>query len=256
MFLVFLDEFGHVGPYVSRSHPRFCQSPVFGLAGFIMPHDQARGVATWFLQQKQLLLSHEIEAAGAHAATWEKKGARLLTMRNLEKYPSLSRALARLIMQITRRGGRLFYCGTRKHRAPEKSNPEGLYDSVLSRAILQIDRFCNERGEYCLIILDQHASRLKLLETAKKTMFGATPARSLIEPPYHVESNLYQTIQAADWLATLIGRVTAFKACPDEFEQWEWAERLFADRIATAATHSGLRWAVDTHAEEDLPPSP
>ena len=29
-----LDEFGHIGPYVSRTHPRYRESPVFGLAGF------------------------------------------------------------------------------------------------------------------------------------------------------------------------------------------------------------------------------
>ena len=89
MFLVFLDEFGHVGPYVSRSDPRFCQSPVFGLAGFILPHEETRSFATWFLQQKQNLFSAEIEAAGAQAATWEKKGSSLLTTRNFQKYPNL-----------------------------------------------------------------------------------------------------------------------------------------------------------------------
>lgn len=256
MFLVFLDEFGHVGPYVSRSDSRFCQSPVFGLAGFILPHEETRSFATWFLQQKQNLFSAEIEAAGAQAATWEKKGARLLTTRNFQKYPNLQQAMGRLINHISRKGGRLFYCGTLKHRSPEASNAEGLYDSVLARSITQIDQFCSARNEYCLIILDQYASRARLLETAKKTMFGARPARSLIEPPFHVESNLYQTIQAADWIATLISRLLAFRASPEEFSQWEWAERLFGDRLERVLTHSVLKGPVDLIGLEPLPPSP
>ena len=38
---------------------------------------------------------------------------------------------------------------------------------------------------------------------------GGKPPPDLIEPPFQVESHLYQTIQAADWLATWIGRLMA-----------------------------------------------
>ena len=33
-YFAYLDEFGHIGPYVNREHPRYNDSPVFGLAGF------------------------------------------------------------------------------------------------------------------------------------------------------------------------------------------------------------------------------
>ena len=33
----YLDEFGHIGPYVARQHPSYKESPVFGLAGFVLP---------------------------------------------------------------------------------------------------------------------------------------------------------------------------------------------------------------------------
>ena len=39
-YIAYLDEFGHVGPYVSRADARHNDSPVFGLAGFIMPVEQ------------------------------------------------------------------------------------------------------------------------------------------------------------------------------------------------------------------------
>ena len=31
-YFAYLDEFGHVGPYVTRTDPKFRESPVFGLA--------------------------------------------------------------------------------------------------------------------------------------------------------------------------------------------------------------------------------
>ena len=44
--IAYLDEFGHVGPYVSRTHPRHNDSPVFGFAGFVMPAEEVRGFGT------------------------------------------------------------------------------------------------------------------------------------------------------------------------------------------------------------------
>ena len=32
IYIAYLDEFGHVGPYISRSDPRHNDSPVFGFA--------------------------------------------------------------------------------------------------------------------------------------------------------------------------------------------------------------------------------
>ncbi|MXY18976.1 MAG: DUF3800 domain-containing protein, partial [Synechococcus sp. SB0664_bin_36] len=35
-YFAYLDEFGHIGPYVSREDPKYHQSPVFGLAGLVL----------------------------------------------------------------------------------------------------------------------------------------------------------------------------------------------------------------------------
>src|ERR1700755_686313 len=50
---VYLDEFGHIGPYMGRNGARFNESPVFGLAGIILPGNAIRPFATKFLQLKQ-----------------------------------------------------------------------------------------------------------------------------------------------------------------------------------------------------------
>lgn len=74
-YIAHLDEFGHVGPYVAREDPTHNDSPVFGLAGFIMPAEQVRGFGTWFSQRKCELLDFEIQRSGEHPTVWEKKGS-------------------------------------------------------------------------------------------------------------------------------------------------------------------------------------
>lgn len=240
MYIAFLDEFGHIGPYVSRRDAKFNHSPVFGVAGFVIPHNEARSFATWFFQAKNQLLSAEVKSLQVHPATWEKKGNDLLTTKNIKKYPNIQNTIFRLINKIYKCNGRIFYYGREKYQAPEDANPSGLYTTVLSHSVRKLDKFCCAREESFLMILDEHNARIKLLEAAAKTMFGSEPARSLIEPPFQVESHLYQTIQAADWIATIVGRLFAYRVRPDEFRDWEWAETRFGQRIDTNATHSVL----------------
>ena len=137
----------------------------------------------------------------------------------------------RVINRIYRSDGRLFFYGRQKYLPPEKSNSNGLYTTVIGHAVRQLDNFCKTQNEHFMMILDQHESRTKLLETATKTMFGDEPAHCLLEPPFQVESHLYQTIQAADWIATLVGRLFAFRVAPKEYSDWEWAEKYYGKRI-------------------------
>jgi len=240
MYIAFLDEFGHIGPFVSRAHASYSHSPVFGLAGFIIPHEQVRDFATWFFQLKNRVLSRSLRDSGKHPATWEKKGADLFTNKNIESYPDLSAAIGRIINKIYKADGRLFFNGREKYQTPEKSNPGGLYTTVMGHSVRQIDKFCLSKNELLMIILDQHSDRIKLLETATKTMFGNEAARQLIEPPFQVESHLYQTIQAADWIATIVGRIWSYRVNSKEYSDWEWAEKRFGKRIDGNATHSSL----------------
>ena len=65
-YFAYLDEFGHIGPYISRTDPKYKTSPVFGLAGFVLPAVEVRGFGTWFFQHKCELLKFEIERSGEH----------------------------------------------------------------------------------------------------------------------------------------------------------------------------------------------
>jgi len=251
MYIAFLDEFGHIGPFVNRNDKRYNQSPVFGLAGFLLPHANVRSFATWFFQYKNQLLDADLQASGDHPATWEKKGTELFTTRNIKQYKALKSAGSRIVNQIYKRDGRLFYYGRQKYQAPDKSNASGLYSTVLAHSVRHIDRFCEQQGEQFMMILDQHSDRIKLLETAAKTMFGSEPARNLIEPPFQVESHLYQTIQAADWLATWIGRLMAHRVLPSQYGGWNWAETHIGTKVDAYSTHSSL-WKQRPPAQQTV----
>lgn len=241
MRIGFFDEFGHSGPFISRAHPIHGHSPVFGLAGMILPHIAVRPFATNFLQLKEHLFAYELKKNGRHPATWEKKGAELFTSRNIKKYPHIREGVSRLIRRIDSCGGRIIYYGRIKFMAPEHSNPSGLYTTVLGHLIRACDEFCLDQNDKFMLLLDQHSDRKRLLETAAKTMFSVNaPARCLIEPPFHVESHLYQTIQAADWISTLVGRIQAYRALPSEYSDWDWADKYFGKDIGRLTTHSRI----------------
>lgn len=246
MLIAFLDEFGHIGPFVSRTDPQYNHSPVFGLAGYVLPHNQVRHFATFYFQLKTKMLAAELKFVQDHPATWEKKGKELITSRNIQKFAHVREGLIRLLNEIYKCNGKVVYYGRQKYQTPAASNSSGLYTTVMTHTIRAIDSYCcHIRGQF-MMILDQHSDRLKLLESATKTMFNPdSPARCLIEPPFQVESHLYQTIQAADWIATLVGRLLSFTVEPQQYSDWDWAEKYFGSRIRALSTHSSL-WRSPT----------
>lgn len=231
MHFVFLDEFGHIGPFVSRNDPSYRTSPVFGLAGYAMPEANVRRFTTWFHQLKCSAFAADIAASGQHPATWEKKGNQLFTKGRVFK---TKRLMNTLIAQIRKEGGRLFYHGLQKHQTPDDSNPDGLYSTVLSHSIRRLDLLFGRIGGNYLVILDEHQSRLTLLESALRRMYGLNPAKRILQAPFQAESHLYPTIQAADWIASIVGPIWAHRASPHEFADQAWAERYFGNRIEAA----------------------
>jgi len=113
-YIAYLDEFGHIGPYISRCDPKHNDSPVFGLAGMVLPVSEVRAFGTWFYQRKCELLDWEIKRAGEHPAVWEKKGAALYTVQNVRKYTELRSFTNRFFNKINKTGGFIFYVGMNK----------------------------------------------------------------------------------------------------------------------------------------------
>lgn len=146
--------------------------------------------------------------------------------------------MLRLINEIRNCQGKIFYYGREKIRDTEDVRANGLYTTVFSHAIRQIDDYCKSIGQNFVLIVDEHSSRKELLETAAKTMFGHHPVKNLLSPPFEVESYLNQNMQAADWIATIIGRLWNYRVEPTEFSSLASYEKYYWRRIHAVATHS------------------
>lgn len=231
MIFVYLDEFGHIGPFESRTSPKHNESPVFGLAGMMLPERAVRPFATYFLKQKEFHFANEIEKSRKMAAKWEKKGTSFIRPKPIEQYVEARRVLHRVLKKIEELGGNVFYYGREKIVGAKDLNSIGLYTTCLSHALRNIDAVCEKRNEAFVVVVDQHSARKELLECAAKTMYGAKPCRNLASPPFEVESYINQNIQAADWIATLVGRLFAYRTLPDQFADHEGIDRIFGSRV-------------------------
>jgi len=240
MIFAYLDEFGHIGPFHSRNHPRHNTSPVFGLAGFLLPEHDVRPFASFFLKRKSELLAVDIEKSGKQPFEWEKKGSNLFTANSIGRYPEIRQTAARMLNRIKKNEGRIFYYGREKYRGREDMNANGLYKTVLAHTLRQIDEHCSSIGQNFVVVVDEHSARKELLEAAAKTMFGSEGAKRLISTPFEVESYLNQNIQAADWIAALVGRLWNYKLEPGEFGNYELYHKCFWTRLHETAVGGGV----------------
>lgn len=240
MIFAYLDEFGHIGPFHSRNHSRHNTSPVFGLAGILLPEHDVRPFASFFLKRKSELLALDIEKSGKQPYEWEKKGSNLFTANSIGRYPEIGRTAFRMLNRIKKNEGRIFYSGREKYRGREDMNANGLYKTVLAHALREIDDYCSSIRQNFVVVVDEHSARKELLEAAAKTMFGSDGAKRLISTPFEVESYLNQNIQAADWIAALVGRLWNYKLEPEEFGNYEAYHGNFWTRVEESRVGSGV----------------
>ena len=249
-YFTYLDEFGHIGPYVSRLHPKHNESPVFGFAGIVLPLDEVRGFGTWFFQRKCQLLKSDLERSGQHPAVWEKKGSSLYTAVNVERYPQLRRFTHRMFNKIESIGGFVLYVGVKKTASPSVHRPNRLYTRVLLEAVKRVDQFCEEDCSPTanfLLALDEHSQRTALITEVSRSMYaGSDRRRRLIEPLFNLESHRYQTIQAADWLAGIIGRLGAIWVEPSAYAENAVFLRYFEQGLKRVSWRSGIRTRSDS----------
>ncbi|EFW77732.1 DUF3800 domain-containing protein [Pseudomonas savastanoi] len=240
-YVAYLDEFGHVGQYVSRNHPRYKTHPAFGFAGLILPATEIREFAIYFYKAKCQLLAYDLandNPRNLPAYQWEKKGSQLYALRNVIGYEQLRRSTFRLLNHIEKIGGHVFYTGEHKTTDPNAHNSTETFKRQLLQSVRKIDRFCVQSGSTFMLMLDEQRAgnewRETNVEVCTLAMFEDTSekCRTLIEPPIQAESHLFQTIQCADWICGLIGRLTALWLAPDEYSELQPFDNYFSDRIA------------------------
>lgn len=243
-YAVYLDEFGHIGPYVSSNDPKYNDSPVFGLAGMLLPVEEIREFAIWFYQLKCKLLAYDLKHANPGnrpAYQWEKKGSQVYTVVNVNKYKELRQATNRILNRITKAGGHVFYTGIHKTALPQDHNSSKVFSQQLLQTVRKIDQFCAaEKSTFMMLLDEQRAGddwRMRNVEACTLAMFedAVQKCRSLIEPPIQAESHLFQTLQCADWICGLVGRLTGYASAPAEYPDWDVFTKYFSDRITAAA---------------------
>ncbi|CAG9000410.1 MAG: hypothetical protein CENE_02405 [Candidatus Celerinatantimonas neptuna] len=251
LYIVYLDEFGHIGPYISATHPQHNTHPVFGLGGFVLPAPKVRSFSSFFFNLKKNLFDKydipearkKAEKQGKHfqLSTWEKKGSKQYSVVNLKRYKDqLVRTTGRIINRITKDNGFLFYVGEAKRQGTEAHNPEGAYKSSLREVIKRLDdEFKGQHAQF-LIFMDDHESRTQIVKNAIYEMHQQDKYQ-LLEAPVQVDSKLYQTIQCADWLCAIYGKIQYFAAEPESKPDYELFKTYFEDRIAQAQKRSNVR---------------
>ncbi len=220
------------------------KAPVFGLAGIILPELAIRPFATKFLQLKQFLFQREINQSRKLASHWEKKGTEIFTHKTIARYPHFRSTGFRLFNYVKNCRGHIFYYGREKIYGTTNVNSTGLYTTVLSHTIRQLENYAEITRNNYIIVTDEHSARKELLITASKTMFGSDPAHHLLSPPFEVESYINQNIQAADWIASIIGRLWAYELLPTQYPDHKSFKYYFHQRLQGVSTHSTVfrRW--------------
>lgn len=236
---VYLDEFGHTGPFMSRTALKYNESPVFGLAGFILPHAAIRPIATKILRLKQFIFKNEIRRSGVRASHWEKKGTEIFTAKQLAKYPHFRSTGFRLLNYIRDNGGKAFYYGREKLSGTTDVDASGLYKTVLSHTIDKLERFSIENDTNFILVMDENSVRKQLLVTSLQRMYDSDdPAIHMLSPPFEAESYVNQNIQAADWIAAIVGRLWAHEILPAQYSDHADFKNYFWTRLHQVSSHS------------------
>ena len=255
MYVAYLDEFGHIGPFVSKDHPSFHTHPVFGLAGLVLPAENVRAFSAFFFNLKKNLLGKKINQSGIHPAAFEEKASNFFKNSQFNGKSRIRRekisAINRLLLKVHALGGFFIYVGIEKDREPDNSNAKGLYKHVLKEVIKRLDEEMGARKSRFMIVLDQqddmnqkndgNSMRHELVKQASFSMFGEDQRLNLIEPPIQAESHLYQTIQCADWICGLVGKLSHYNVRPADCPNLKVFHDLFFERLSMVERRSGIR---------------
>ncbi len=253
MYIGYFDEFGHNGAYVARNDSKYKTHPIFGIGGIILPAHEVRNFSGAFKRLKERHLDAEIKAKvldkGRNLNHWEKKGSALLTTQNVERYPEVKTLIFRTINLINKHGGYVsFYAQQKNIGGPDDSaeNNTSRYDHTMRQLITRVNGDLPGTDQLLMILDEQgDTERLDIYVGAAAFMFSNVAGQRLIEPPMQVESHLYQTVQAADWICALLGRISAYKF-DSEFADFEWSVKYFGERLSQICLPSSKVLGLDS----------
>ena len=224
--------------------PQHNDHPAFGLAGFALPIHEVRKFNTFFYQLKGNLLRWEIDrdiaAKGVREYEWEKKGSKQYTHANVVKYRSMRDATNRYLRKIKALSGFTFYVGQEKKRVIAEHDPKAAYRHVLKEALKRLQGEFEARNSTFSLVLDEHTERAEILQTVAIQMFAEGITR-LVEPPFEADSKLFQSVQCADWICGIVGRMAYYKVEPEDKPGWDVFEKYFGNTLNEVSVRSNVR---------------
>lgn len=150
------------------------------------------------------------------------------------------RSTNRIINTIGKKGGFLLYVGEVKQNNIDKHNPQATYNSSLTEIIKRIDNEFKDMDANFLIFMDDSEGRSDIVKRSIYEMHQ-NDKYQLIEAPMQVDSKLYQTIQCADWLCSIYGKIAFFNTEPKSKPQYEIFKKYFEERILAQQKRSNVR---------------
>jgi hypothetical protein len=234
MFVLYLDEFGHNGPYVP-TNPRFAHHPFFGFAGMAIEGPKWHSLDRSFLRLKKSFYAPEIARAavlkGLRPERWEPKQLRS---------PRDIRFAAGVLRLVESHGGMVIAHGFIKNTTPANHNYHGVYASNLQGSLKSFDRFLRKgvlgrnRGRG-LVIMDRRIESLNqlVLASAQSFLFAylGGPNLRIVETPLLVPSEWYHGVQIADVIGRAVSAVYRFRHLNDaNFQAFDKALGPLVDR--------------------------
>lgn len=250
MLIAYIDEFGHTGPYISQTHEKYNTHPCFGYGGYVMPADLVRRMGARFKQVKESLLEWEIKQSDVPPSRWEKKGAALLTSKNMKLYgDEIEPALKDIYQTMGKLGGEIFFYGQQKPIGPVSVTKETSQDReahCLIQAANRLGTLAKQRDDQIFIVMDgtDTHNRERAVATLGATIYSKSNGdnRSIVDIPLQADSHLYGTIQLADWTCALLGRLSAYHF--SEQTEFDWAVDLGRELFdAAKPTDNSIVWS-------------
>lgn len=241
MLICFLDEFGHDGPYISKNHPTHNHSPVFGYGGFIIDVDNLREITQKFRSMSNGVYSSSPKIRSKCTKSGEVKGQYVFQKDSL-KIKRIRQSGHRLMNNISSSGGNLYFYGMEKYSGTGGHKPANLHISSTREAVKGILKYSISQNKKVLIIMDQHSTHFQRVKPIIANSFRKNLNFQLVEPPHEADSELYDSVQAADWICSIMFRTFSYRAQPKEWSSDHAYFDTYNEKIvANAIPQSSLK---------------
>lgn len=237
MLVAFLDEFGHEGVYINKSHPKHNTSPIFGYGGFIMRVDNIRDFSLSFNRMRHFFIENNKFLLKELYENYEVKGRHIFKEKSMSSRHKrrVSNLGHKLLNSINNSDGRIFYTGMEKYQSLKDHDPSNLHVATARNSIKNISKYATSIDEKVMIIFDQHSVHENRCRPIADSMIRGGQFKSLVEPPHEAISELYNNIQAADWICSILLRIFSCRSNPKDWKDSKAYCDKFEEKIVSMA---------------------